>query len=100
MCQKVDEVGRLGPVPMEDQSASLPASELELELIQSHMAQKPVLQGEVGCALASVRVRYGRLTGVSGCVRCGHVRLMNLALLRPALRFSARGDAAEVLGKV
>ena len=24
--------------------------ELELELIQSHMAQKPVLRGEVGCA--------------------------------------------------
>jgi len=23
---------------------------IELELIQSHMAQKPVLQGEVGCA--------------------------------------------------
>jgi len=25
-------------------------SELELELIQPHMAQKPVLRGEVGCA--------------------------------------------------
>jgi len=25
-------------------------AELELELIQSHMAQKPVLRGEVGCA--------------------------------------------------
>ena len=38
--------------------------ELELELIQSHMAQKPVLRGEVGCACVarevSVERRYGR----------------------------------------
>ena len=27
---------------------SSPSAELELELIQSHMAQKPVLRGEVG----------------------------------------------------
>jgi len=26
----------------------------ELELIQSHMAQKPVLRGEVGCACVDV----------------------------------------------
>jgi len=29
------------------------AAELELELIQSHMAQKPALRGEVGCACAA-----------------------------------------------
>ena len=31
--------------------------ELELELIQSHMAQKPVLKGEVGCACGTVHTR-------------------------------------------
>jgi len=30
--------------------------ELELELIQSHMAQKPVLRGEVGCACVAREV--------------------------------------------
>ena len=41
--------------------------ELELELIQPHMAQKPVLQGEVGCACVArevsvvVVVRGGKL---------------------------------------
>ena len=34
--------------------------ELELELIQSHMAQKPVLRGEVGC-VESVALRYGMI---------------------------------------
>jgi len=29
----------------------------ELELIQPHMAQKPVLRGEVGCACVGVRVK-------------------------------------------
>ena len=29
---------------------------LELELIQSHMAQKPVLRGEVGCACVAREV--------------------------------------------
>ena len=33
----------------------LGASELELELVQSHMAQKPILRGEVG---ARVRVNH------------------------------------------
>ena len=32
------------------------ARELELELIQSHMAQKPVLRGEVGCACVAREV--------------------------------------------
>jgi len=27
---------------------------VELELIQSHMAQKPVLRGEVGCACVKI----------------------------------------------
>ena len=31
-------------------------SELELELTQSHMAQKPVLRGEVGCACVAREV--------------------------------------------
>ena len=31
-------------------------TELELELIQSHIAQKPVLRGEVGCACVAREV--------------------------------------------
>lgn len=54
----VDEVNRLGPVLTEDQSASLSAS---------------------------VRVRYGQLTGVSGCVRCD-VRLMFFSTFFPLPR--------------
>ena len=34
-------------------AAAAAAAELELELTQSHMAQKPVLQDEVGCACDS-----------------------------------------------
>ena len=34
--------------------------ELELELIQSHMAQKPVLRGEVGCACVAREVSVER----------------------------------------
>ena len=40
------------------------AEELELELIQSHMAQKPVLRGEVGCACVAREVSVER--GVQG----------------------------------
>ena len=36
------------------------AIELELELIQSHMAQKPVLRGEVGCAYVAREVSVER----------------------------------------
>ena len=45
-------------------------SELELELIQSHMAQKPVLRGEVGCACVAreVSVENGCM-GERGCAR-------------------------------
>ena len=37
--------------------------ELELELIQSHMTQKPVLRGEVGCA-CHCRVSAARIEGL------------------------------------
>jgi len=45
-------------------------AELELELIQPHMAQKPVLRGEVGCACVEreVSVERGGM-GESGCAR-------------------------------
>ena len=36
-----------------ERAIDLISSELELELIHSHMAQKPVLRGEVGCACVS-----------------------------------------------
>ena len=35
-------------------------AELELKLIQSHMAQKPVLRGEVGCACVAREVGVRR----------------------------------------
>jgi len=35
-------------------------AKLELELIQSHMAQKPVLRGEVGCACVTREVSVER----------------------------------------
>jgi len=41
--------------------------ELELELIQPHMAQKPVLRGEVGCACVAREVSVER-GGIS--IRC------------------------------
>ena len=44
--------------------------ELELELIQSHVAQKPVLRDEVGCACVAreVSVERGGM-GERGCAR-------------------------------
>ena len=49
---------------------------LELELIQSHMAQKPMLRGEVGARALRVRSdvrghRQVRLCKALGCGRCG-----------------------------
>ena len=41
-------------------------SELELELIQSHMAQKPMLRGEVGCARVAREVSVEKLNDVWG----------------------------------
>ena len=48
----------------------LEAPPLELELIQPHMAQKPVLRGEVGCACVAreVSVERGGM-GERGCAR-------------------------------
>ena len=53
----------------EDQPNIFPR-ELELELIQPHMAQKPVPRGEVGCACAAreVNVERGGM-GDRGCAR-------------------------------
>ena len=39
---------------------STQSSSLELELIQSHMEQKPVLRGEVGCACVAREVSVER----------------------------------------
>ena len=45
-------------------------TKLELELIQSHMAQKPVLRGEVGCACVAREVSAERGDmGERGCAR-------------------------------
>ena len=38
----------------------LSVTELELELVQPHMAQKPVLRGEVGCACVAREVSVER----------------------------------------
>ena len=38
----------------------MPGLELELELIKSHMAQKPMLRGEVGCACVAREVSVKR----------------------------------------
>ena len=51
-------------------------SELELELILSQMAQKPMLRGEVGARALRVRSdfrghRQVRLCKALGCGRCG-----------------------------
>ena len=43
---------------------------LELELIQSHMAQKPVLRGVAGCACVAREVSVERRgMGERGCAR-------------------------------
>ena len=51
-------------------TASSPDRELELELIQPHMAQKPVLRGEVGraCVAREVSAERGGM-GERGCAR-------------------------------
>ena len=46
--------------------------ELELELIQPHMAQKPVLRGEVGCVCVAREVGVERVTW-KGRVMCGNL---------------------------
>jgi len=56
-----------GPAHRGANGAAMP-TELELELTQSHMAQKPVLRGEVGCACVAreVSVERGGM-GERGC---------------------------------
>ena len=57
-------------VPKEPQNDFECSTELELELIKPHMAQKPVLRGEVGCACVAreVSVERGGM-GERGCAR-------------------------------
>ena len=50
--------------------------ELELELIQSHMAQKAVLRGEVGCACVAREVIVER--GGMGSVSPRHLPTRNV----------------------
>ena len=47
------------PYPAKEVDQPL-GDKLELELIQSHMAQKPVLRGEVGCACVAREVSVER----------------------------------------
>ena len=68
-------------LPDQDQQQSsaktthLAHAELELELIQPHMAQKPVLRGEVGCACVAREVSVEREgMGERGCV--GNTRIL------------------------
>jgi len=56
-----------GEVPVSGHTTKRSPGELELEVIQSHMAQKPVLRGEVGARVRVIRAcgqrrerRYGR----------------------------------------
>ena len=61
---------KIWPASPQPSAVGLLPEELELELIQSHMAQKPVLRGEVGCACVAreVSVERGGL-GERGCAR-------------------------------
>ena len=52
--------------------------ELELELIQSHMAQKPVLRGEVGCACVAREVSVERGGIYDRTVRLGKTKVVDL----------------------
>ena len=58
------------PVSSTEGGGTSNIKELELELIQPHMAQKPVLRGEVGCACVAreVSVERGGI-GERGCAR-------------------------------
>ena len=50
--------------------AAVRCCELELELIQSHMAQKPVLRGEVGCACVAREVSCALLCADKASASC------------------------------
>ena len=54
--------------------------ELELELIQPHMAQKPVLRGEVGCACVAREVSVERGGMKTACSLRGVARIRQAAL--------------------
>ena len=60
----------------------LRAGLLELELIQSHMAQKPVLRGEVGCACVAreVSVERGDM-GERGCAGFLHCAELSVRII-------------------
>ena len=64
---------------------------LELELIQPHMAQKPLLRGEVGCACVAREVSVEK--GGMGKKRKHQINRSTLPALRPLRRalLSARG---------
>ena len=59
-----------GAAGVDDFDGAASVDELELELIQPHMAQKPVLRGEVGCTCVAseVSVERGGM-GERGCAR-------------------------------
>jgi len=62
--------GLLSPRGAVAQKRQVYENELELELIQPHMAQKPVLRGEVGCACVAREVSVERgCMGERGCAR-------------------------------
>ena len=69
MCKTLGWVG-VGVKPIRACLCLWSQPELELELIQSHMAQKPMLRGEVGCACVAreVSVERGGM-GERGCAR-------------------------------
>ena len=53
-------LGESGKPPSGSTEETAEPAELELELIQSHMAQKPVLRGEVGCACVAREISVER----------------------------------------
>ena len=71
--------------------------ELELELIQSHMAQKPVLRGEVGCACVGKGLisacSVARVAGWGACAR-GGVREREYRVVRGGGKSTRHGRKA------
>jgi len=61
-------------------------AELELELIQPHMAQKPMLRREVGCACVAAECHYGLPGAVKG--RAGRRRTRKPGLQKGRRKFS------------
>ena len=71
---------------------------LELELIQPHMAQKPVLRGEVWCACVAreVSAERGGMRGKKACFWSTHFQ----NLLRPVLSKGKRLGQRACIGRV